>query len=84
MGRKAWLFCWTVLGAEHVSIIQSLICACKLQDINPYTYLTDVLLRIGDHPAGGVAELTPRLWKEKFAANPLREDLYRNFNCSVE
>jgi hypothetical protein len=25
MGRKAWLFCWTELGAEHVGIIQSLI-----------------------------------------------------------
>lgn len=84
MGRKAWLFCWTELGAEHVGIIQSLISTCKLQDINPYTYLTDVLLRIGDHPASRVAELTPRLWKEKFAANPLRSDLYRNFNYSVE
>jgi len=67
-----------------VGIIQSLISTCKLQDINPYTYLTDVLLRIGDHPASRLAELTPRLWKEKFAANPLRSGLYRNFNYSVE
>lgn len=39
--------------------------AGKLHDIHPYTYLTDVLLRIGDHPASRVAELTPRQWKEK-------------------
>ena len=84
MGRKAWLFCWTELGAEHVGIIQSLISTCKLHDINPYTYLTDVLLRINEHPASRVEELTPRLWKDKFAHNPLRSDLYRDVNNSGE
>lgn len=84
MGRKAWLFCWTELGAEHVGIIQSLISTCKLHDINPYTYLTDVLLRISDHPASKVAELTPRVWKAMFADNPLRSDLHQGFNPSVE
>jgi transposase len=84
MGRKAWLFCWTELGAEHVGIIQSLISTCKLHGINPYTYLTDVLLRISDHPASRVEELTPRVWKEKFADQPLRSDLYRDINHSSE
>lgn len=77
MGRKAWLFCWTELGAEHVGIIQSLISTCKLHDINPYTYLTDVLLRVSTHPASKVHELTPREWKSRFADNPLRSDLYQ-------
>lgn len=77
MGRKNWLFCWTELGAEHVGIIQSLIATCRLHDINPYTYLTDVLLRISEHPASQVADLTPRVWKTKFADKPLRSDLYR-------
>lgn len=76
MGRKAWLFCWTELGAEQVGIIQSLITTCKLHGINPQTYLTDVLLRISEHPASKVAELTPpRLWKAIFADNPMRSDL---------
>jgi len=75
MGRKNWLFCWTELGAEHVGIIQSLISTCKLHDINPYTYLTDVLLRINVHPASEVEELTPRLWKDRFSDHPLRSDL---------
>lgn len=61
MGRKAWLFCWTELGAEHVGIIQSLITTCRLQGIDPYTCLVDVLQRLGQHPASRVAELTPRL-----------------------
>jgi transposase len=84
MGRKAWLFCWTEIGAEHVGLIQSLIATCRLHGIDPYTYLTDVLLRINIHPASEVADLTPRLWKEKFAANPLRSDLWMARNTSAE
>ncbi len=76
MGRKSWNFCWTELGAKHVGIAQSLIVTCRLHGINPYTYLVDILQRVGQHPASRVAELTPRLWKLHFAANPLRSDLY--------
>ena len=76
MGKKNWMFCWTELGAEHVGIIQSLICTCKLQGVDPYTYLVDVLQRVGVHPASDVESLTPRIWKDKFAANPMRSALY--------
>lgn len=76
MGRKAWLFCWTELGARDVGIIQSLIVTCRLHGIDPYTYLVDVLQRVGEHPASRVADLTPRLWKQHFAANPLRSDIH--------
>lgn len=76
MGRRNWLFCWTELGAEHVGLIQSLISTCRLQGIDPYTYLVDVLQRVSIHPASQVHELTPRLWKEHFADNPLRSDIY--------
>ncbi len=72
MGKKKWMFCWTELGAEHLGIIQSLISTCKLHDITPYTYLVDVLQRISQHPALEVSDLTPRLWKTRFAENPLR------------
>jgi transposase len=77
MGRGNWLFCWTEVGAKHVGIVQSLIATCRLQGIDPYTYLVDVLQRVGQHPAARVAQLTPRLWKQHFAANPLRSDLHR-------
>ncbi len=76
MGKKNWLFCWTELGAEHVGLIQSLIATCRLHDINPYTYLVDVLQRVSIHPASRVSELTPRLWKVHFADKPLRSDIY--------
>lgn len=78
MGRRAWLFCWTEVGAEYVGIIQSLLYTCRIQGIDPYVYLVDVLQRIDTHPAKEVGWITPRLWKERFAENPLRSDLDRS------
>ena len=65
----------TEVGAERVGIIQSLLTTCRLHDVHPYTYLVDVLQRVGQHPASQVDELTPRRWKSLFADNPLRSDL---------
>ena len=72
LGRKNWLFCWTEIGAQYVGVFQSLLATCRLQGVDPYTYLVDVLQRVETHPASDVASLTPRLWKERFAASPLR------------
>jgi transposase len=77
LGRKNWLFCWTEVGAKYVGIVQSLLATCRLQGIDPYTYLVDVLQRVDRHPAAEVAKLTPRLWKEHYAANPLRSEVDR-------
>jgi len=75
MGRKNWLFCWTELGAEQVGIIQSLLVTCNMHGVDPYTYLVDVLQRVSTHPASKIIDLTPRVWKEKFADNPMKSDL---------
>ena len=77
MGRRNWLFAWTELGARRVGAIQSLLATCQLQGVNPYIYLVDVLQRIDRHPAKRAVELTPRVWKTRFADNPLRSDLDR-------
>ncbi|GIU52721.1 hypothetical protein TUM4438_46090 [Shewanella sairae] len=79
MGRKNHLFCWTELGAEQLGMLQSLLVTCRLQGINPYTYLVDVLQRVGQHPASQVEDLTPRAWKAKFADNPLTSDLMQTY-----
>jgi transposase len=72
IGRRNWLFTWTEVGAKYVGILQSLISTCRLQGVDPYTYLVDVLQRIDSHPQSLVHQLTPRLWKERFADDPLR------------
>lgn len=45
-GRKAWMFCWTEVGAQHLGVLQSLIVTCRLHGIDPYTCLVDVLQRV--------------------------------------
>jgi hypothetical protein len=72
MGRKNWLFCWTEIGAEYVGIFQSLIVTCRMNGVDPFTYLVDVLQRVSDHPKADVQQLTPANWKNHFAANPRR------------
>lgn len=75
MGRKNGLFCSTEVGAKKLGIVQSLLTTCRLQGVDPYRYLVDVLQRIAIHPDSGVWELTPRRWKALFADAPLRSDL---------
>lgn len=75
MGRKNYLFCWTELGAEQLGMLQSLMVTCRIHDINPYTYLVDILQRVAIHPASEVAELTPLQWKNKYADNFLTSDV---------
>ena len=77
LGRRNWLFCWTEVGAHHGGIIQSLLASCRVQGVDPYVYLVAVLQRVDTHPAFEVQLLTPRLWKQHFANNPLRSDLDR-------
>ena len=77
MGRRNWLFAWTELGAERVGVIQSLLATCRLHGVDPYTYLVDILQRVGKHPASRAVELTPRVWKTLFADDPLRSDVDR-------
>jgi transposase len=71
MGRKNFMFCWSELGAVQLGMLQSLMVTCRLHDINPYTYLLDVLQRVGSHPASRVDELIPRNWKRLFSDQPM-------------
>ena len=76
--RMSWLFSWTEVSAKHLGIVQGLIATCRLQGVDPYTYLIDVLQRVGRHPAARVTELTPRRWRALCADIPLRFDLHRS------
>jgi len=71
----------TEIEAKYVGIFQSLLVTCRLQGVDPYTCLVDVLQRVERHPAGDGARLTPRLWKEHFAADPPRSVIDR---CTLD
>ncbi len=70
LGRKNWLFSWSEVGAKYTAITQTLIQCCKIQQINPWDYILDVLQRINHHPASEVHLLTPKSWESDFNNNP--------------
>lgn len=63
VGRHNWLFAGSKNGADRAAIFFSLINSCKLQNINPWQYLNDVLKRLQTHPQSRISEITPRGWK---------------------
>ena len=75
LGQRNWLFAWSEIGGKHVGIINGLLATCRMQGVDPRTWLIDVLLRIDTHPAEAVHELTPRLWKTLFADTPMTSDV---------
>jgi transposase len=60
LGRKNALFAGSDGGAEHWATIASLIETCKLCDVEPQSYLQDVMTRIvNGHPNSQIDELLP-------------------------
>lgn len=64
MGRKNHLFVGGDQGGEALAIFYSVIETCRQNDVNPVTYLADVLARIPTHPNKRIEELLPYNWKK--------------------
>jgi transposase len=62
MGRKSYLFAAAERGAHVAATMCSLIGTCRLNHVEPYAYLKDVLERLPEHPINRVAELLPFNW----------------------
>jgi len=65
LGRKNYLFCGNHEAARHTAVIYSLMVSCKVNNVNPQEWLTDVLNRIQDQKNQKMDELLPHLWKLK-------------------
>ena len=58
-------------GGEHWAVIASLIETCKLNGVDPYAYLADVISKIvNGHPNSRINELLPWAYP---AAQPLKD-----------
>lgn len=62
LGRKNYLFCRNHEAAYHTAIVYSLLGTCRLWEIDPIRWLTDVFSRIQDCSVKRLEELLPHMW----------------------
>ena len=63
LGRKNWLFAGSLRSGQRAANIMTLIQSAKLNGLDPYAYLTDVLTRLPMHKMKDIEELLPHKWK---------------------
>jgi len=64
LGRKNHLFAGSDGGADRWAVVATLITTAKLNDVEPYAYLKDVLERTSSgHPMARLDELLPWNWQ---------------------
>jgi transposase len=63
LGRKNYLFAGSHEGAKNAAILYSIIETCKLNGINPFAYLKDVLTRLPTTLMKNLNQLLPYNWK---------------------
>ena len=60
LGRKNYLFAGSHNAAQQASIIYSLLACCKINNVEPFTWLKNTLDVIPDYPANQLEGLLPR------------------------
>jgi transposase len=62
VGRKNYLFAGSDAGGARAAVVYTLIESAKLNNVDPESWLADVLARIADHPINRIKELLPWRW----------------------
>jgi len=66
VGRKNYMFCGSHEAAKRAGILYSLLVTCKLNEVNPYEWLKDILgYDLQEYPVNKLVELLPHNWKMK-------------------
>jgi transposase len=68
VGRKNWLFAGSLEAGKRAATLMTLVGTCKLNGIDPFAYLRDVLVRRHAVSADRLYDLTPRGWKAAIEA----------------
>jgi len=61
IGRKNYLFA----GSHRAAMLYSFLGTCKINNVNPLEWLSDVLSKIQDYKLTNLHELLPAQWKSK-------------------
>ena len=62
-GTKNWLFIGSELAGQRAAMVMRLVQSAKMNGVEPWAYLRDVLARIHSHPNSRIEELLPHCWK---------------------
>ena len=63
LGRKNWLFAGSLESGQRAANVMSIIQSARLNGLDPYAYLADVLRRLPTHPDSQIDELLPHVWQ---------------------
>lgn len=63
LGRQNWLFAGSLRAGKRAAAVMSLVHSAKLNGLEPYAYLRDVLERLPTLPASRLGELLPHRWQ---------------------
>ena len=59
LGRKNYMFAGSHDAAQHAAIVYSLLATCKINNVEPFEWLSKTLSQISDHPANQLHKLLP-------------------------
>ena len=62
IGRKNYLFAGSHNGARRAAMLYSFLGTCKINNINPFDWLKDILSRMPSHSVNKLQELLPNNW----------------------
>ncbi|VTU41541.1 Transposase (plasmid) [Variovorax sp. RA8] len=65
IGRSNWLFAGSLRAGQRAAAVMSLLHSAKLNGLDPYAYLKDVLTRLPTQSAAQIEELLPHRWLQR-------------------
>jgi hypothetical protein len=72
IGRKNWLHVGSERGGHAAATHFSLIASCKMNGLDPFAYLVDILPRLATTPASELGHLAPHRWAKPPALTPTK------------
>ena len=64
IGRKNYMFAGSHDGAHRAAVLYSLLNTCKLNKVNPWEWMRDVLVRVSSDSSVSAADLLPQHWRK--------------------
>ncbi|HEY0793510.1 MAG TPA: transposase [Chthoniobacterales bacterium] len=72
VGKKNWLFVGEAEAGPRSAVLYTIIENCRRRDVEPYTYLRDVLTRLPQMTNWQIKDITPKAWAKAKTATTRR------------